>query len=59
MKIRCTADNQRVTIDGTDLKEVENFTYLICDIRKDGYVGNEVGIKIGKAGDAFRSLNKV
>ena len=59
MKIRCIVDSQHVTIDGTDLKEVEKFTYLGCEIRKDGDVRNEVGIRIGKAGATFRTLNKV
>ena len=59
MKIHCTADSQRVTIEATDLKEVENFTNLGCEIRKDGNVRNEVGISIGKAGAAFRTLNTV
>ena len=58
MKIR-SSDNQRVIIDNTELKEVEKFTYLGCEIRQDGNIRNEVGIRVGKAGSAFRTLNKV
>ena len=58
MRIR-SSGNQRVIIDDTDLKEVEKFTYLGCEIRNDGDVRNEVGIRIGKAGAAFRMLDKV
>ena len=58
MKIRCT-QNQSVTIDGSDLREVEKFVYLGCEIRQDGDVRNEVGIRIGKAGSSFRMLHKV
>ena len=49
MKTRYTAESQRVTIDVTDLKEVEKFTYLGCEFRKDGNVRNEVGNRIEKA----------
>ena len=58
MKIR-SSDNQRVIIDNTELKEVEKFTYLGCEIRQDGNIRNKVGIRLGKAGSAFRTLNKV
>ena len=58
MKIR-SPDNQPIIIDNVELKEVEKFTYLGCEIRKDGNIRNEVGIRIGKAGSAFRTLNKV
>ena len=40
MKFRCTAHNQR-----------EKFTYLGCEIRKDG--------NVRKVGAAFRTLSKV
>ena len=58
MKIRST-DDQPITIDNTELKEVEKFTYLGCDIRQDGNIRNEVGIRIEKVGSAVRTLNKV
>ena len=58
MKIRCT-QNQSVTVDGSDLREVEKFVYLGCEMSQDGDVRNEVGIRIGKAGSSFRMLHKV
>ena len=42
MRIR-SSDNQRVTIDDTDLKEVKKFTYLGCEVRNDENVRNKVG----------------
>ena len=42
MRIR-SSDNQRVTIDDTDLKEVEKFAYLLCEVRNNGNVRNKVG----------------
>ena len=54
-----SSDNQRVTSDDTDLKEVEKFAYVGCEIRNEGNVRNEVGIRIGKTGAAFRMLDKV
>ena len=46
-------------IDDTYLEEVEKFTYLGCEIRNDGDERNEVGIRIGKVGGAFRMLDKI
>ena len=45
-----------ISVDGVDLKEVDKFTYLGCSITNDGDVRNEIGIRIGKAGAAFRRL---
>ena len=45
--------------DGVDLKEVGQFTNLGCNIENDGEVRSKNGIKIGKAGAAFRIVNKV
>ena len=48
-----------ISVDGVALKEVHKFTYLGCSIAKDGDVGNEIRIRIGKAGAAFRSMGRV
>ena len=40
-------------------KKVKSFTYLGCEIKKDGKTRNEVGISIVKAGSAIWTLNKV
>ena len=58
MRIR-NSDNQRVIIDDTDLEEVEKFIYLGCEIRKEGGVKNKVGVRIRKAGTAFKMLDEV
>ena len=58
MKIRSTC-NSESPIDNTVLKEVEKITYLGCEIRRDSNIRNEVGIRIGKAEYAFRTLNIV
>ena len=51
--------SQSVTIDGSNLKKVEKFIYLGSEIMQDGDVGNEVGIRIGKAGSSFRVFQKM
>ena len=48
-----------ISVDGVNLKEVDRFTYLGCSITNDGDVRGEIGIRIGKAGAAFRDMNKV
>ena len=58
MKMR-SSGTQRIKIDNTDINEVDKFTYLGCEISRDGNVRNEVNIRIGKAGAAFRMLNNV
>ena len=58
MKIR-NIDNCAVTLGNVDIKEVEKFMYLGCELRQDGDIRNEIGIRIGKAGSAFRMMNKV
>ena len=58
MKIR-TEDTSQVMIEDEILQEVEKFVYLGCEVRKDGDIRNEVGIRIGKAGAAFRNMEKV
>ena len=58
MKI-CKSKNQNVTIDGINLRQVDKFTYLGCEMRPNGDVRREAGIRIGKAGASFRMLQKV
>ena len=48
-----------VVIDNENIKDVEKFVYLGCEVRRDGDIRNEVGIRIGKAGAAFRSMEAV
>ena len=48
-----------INVDGVNLKEVDRFTYLGCNIANDGNVRSEIGVRIGKAGAAFRDMNKV
>ena len=48
-----------ISVDGVNLKEVEQFTYLGCNITNDGDIRNEINIRIGKAGAAFRNMSKV
>ena len=58
MNVR-TNDNRPVIIENEPLQEVDKFVYLGCEIRKDGDIRNEVSIRIGKAGAAFRNMEKV
>ena len=58
MKVR-TNDNSQVTIGNEPLQEVDKFVYLGCQISKDGDIRNEIGIRIGKAGAAFKNMEKV
>ena len=58
MKIR-TEDESDVVIEDERIREVEKFVYLGCEVRKDGDIRNEVGIRIGKAGAAFRNMERV
>ena len=48
-----------ISVDGVNLKEAEQFTYLGCSITNDGDIRNEINIRIGKAGAAFRNMSKV
>ena len=48
-----------ISVDGVDLKEVEQFTHLGCSIKNDGDIRGEINIRIGKAGAAFRNMSKV
>ena len=52
-------DNRPIIIGNEPLQEVDKFVYLGCEIRKDGDIRNEVSIRIGKAGAAFRNMEKV
>ena len=54
-----TEDTNQVEIEGETLQEVEKFVYLKCEFWEDWDIRNEVGIRIGKAGAAFRNLEKV
>ena len=54
MKIHSN-QNQSVIIDVIDLREVKKFTYLGCEVKENGDVRNEVGIRNGKTGASFRS----
>ena len=52
-------DNAHIIVDGEELEEVDHFTYLGSELTVDGDIRREVNIRIGKAGAAFKKLNKV
>ena len=52
-------DTSQIMIENKPLKKVENLVYLGCEIRKDGDIRNEVGIRNGKAGAAFKNMEKI
>ena len=54
-----TSNSTLISVDGIDLKERHWYTYLGCSIANDGDVKNDIGIRIGKAGAAFRSMGRV
>ena len=54
-----TSDRRQVSIENEPIRGVEKFVYLGSEIWKDGDIRNEVGIRIGKAGAAFRNMEKV
>ena len=58
MKIRIE-DTESVVIENEIIQEVDKFVYLGCEVRKDGNIRNEVGIRIGKACAAFKNMEKV
>ena len=58
MKMRC-ADNSHISIENDELREVDKFVYLGCELRKDGDIRNEINIRIGKASAAFKGLNGI
>ena len=58
MKIRIE-DTESFVIEGENIQEVDKFVYLGCEVRKDGNIRNEVGIRIGKACAAFKNMEKV
>ena len=58
MKVR-TEDTNHVVIEDETIQNVEKFVYLGCQVRRDGDIRNEVGIRIGKAGAAFRNMERV
>ena len=55
MKIR-TQDTRCVSIGGSSLKDVENFTYLGSWISKDSDIRTEVNIRSGKDSYAYNCL---
>ena len=52
-------DDTAIEVEGRDLEDVDKFTYLGSELRKDGDIRGDVRIRIGKAGAVFRSLNKL
>ena len=54
-----TNNNTQVTKENEPIQEVEKFVYLGFEISTDGDIMKEVSIRIGKAGAAFRNMEKV
>ena len=52
-------DVAAVEVEGRNLEDVDCFTYLGSEIKKDGDIRRDVNVRIGKAGTVFRSLNKL
>ena len=49
----------RITVEGKDLEQVSNFTYLRANIGNDGRSEKEVRIRIAKATSALARLEKI
>ena len=58
MKIR-TEENSEIEIEESSLQEPDKFVYLGSELRMDGDIRNEVGMRIGKAGASFRAMSIV
>lgn len=52
----CTLD---ITVDGTPIEQVSNFTYLGSVISSDGTTDREFSSRIGKASGAFNQLGSI
>ena len=48
-----------ITVDGSSVKQVTQFTYLGATITSDGKLDKEISVRIGKATGAFNQLNNV
>ena len=58
MSIRIN-DNTHVTIENESIQELGKFVYFGCEISKYGDIRKQVSFGIGKAGTAFRNMEKV
>ena len=58
IKVR-TEDTSENHNEEAHLKVVDKFVYSWCELQKDGDIQNDINIRIGKAGAAFRWLLKV
>ena len=54
-----TDDAREVHIEKAAFREVDEFVYLGCKLRKGGDNRNEINIRIGKPGAALRGLSKI
>ena len=48
-----------ITIDGTTVEQVTEFTYLGATVTSDGRLDRELTLRIGKATGAFNQLNNI
>ena len=54
-----TSSNTPITLEGTNLEEVDSFTYLGSIIDTQGGTDADVRVRIGKARSSFKQLKKV
>jgi hypothetical protein len=55
----CTEEERRVKVEGVELKEVEEFTYLGSKISKTGGTEEDVLARVQKAKASFASLSQI
>ena len=55
----CTEEDRKVKLEGTELKDVEEFTYLGSKITKTGGTEEDVMARIGKAKASFVNLGQI
>ena len=48
-----------ITIDGTTVEQVTEFTYIGATVTSDGRLDRELTLRIGKATGAFNQLNNI
>ena len=54
-----TSSNTQITLEGTNLEEVDSFTYLGSIIDIQGGTDADIRVRIGKARAAFKQLKKL
>ena len=59
LRTECSSSREKIVVDGEEVDDVEEFTYLVAIVDKEGGSSKDITHRLQKARGAFQRLRRV